>query len=45
MKLNYKAMIELLEQDVRWVKKQKRTLERDHVIAILEYLIKEEQDK
>ena len=38
MKLNFDAWAQLLREDVEWLKTTPRTLERDHVLMIIERL-------
>ncbi len=42
MKLNWLAWVQLLKGDLDWLRAQPRTLERDHVIQIIERLSKGE---
>jgi len=41
MKLNWWGWSQLLQGDLEWLRAQTRTLERDHVIAIVEVLADE----
>lgn len=38
MKVNWPAWQKMLMEDLDWLRTQPRTLERDHVIAVLEHL-------
>lgn len=42
--LNRKTYIELITKDVAWLMKQPRTLERDHILRIIEWVIEYEND-
>lgn len=41
MKVNWDTWVKLLVENVEWLEKQPRTLERDHVIKIIEQLADE----
>jgi len=37
IKLNTEAYRKLISEDIEWLKKQPRSLEQEHILAILEY--------
>lgn len=41
IKLNTESYQKLLEEDIEWLEKQPHSLEKDHILAILKYELKE----
>jgi hypothetical protein len=42
MKLNRKAYAQLIQEDIWWLLKQPRTLEREHILLILKHAVEYE---
>lgn len=42
MKLSRQAYAQLIQEDIDWLLKQPRTLERDHIILILRHAVEYE---
>lgn len=41
IKLNIESYQKLLEEDIEWLEKQPHSLEKDHILTILKYELKE----
>ena len=42
--LNRHGYTKLIEEDIAWLEKQERTLEREHILAILKFAVSYEYD-